>query len=132
MLDQVTHGRFGGLAAGSHDDDHALSVRCTDVVEEVIRAAGQFSKLVHILLDDGGNGRVIGVDGLARLEEHVRVLGRAAQDWMVGRQRPSAVGAHQFVIDHRSEVVIAQLFDLVDFMGGAETIEEMQERHPGL
>ena len=39
------------------------------------------------------------------------------------------MSAHQIIVDHRPQIIIGQLFDLGDFMRGAEAIEEMQEWH---
>ena len=75
-----------------------------------------------------GTAGIERVDRLACLEEDIRVLGSAAQDGMFGGQGPGAVGADQFVIDHGAQVIVSQLFDLVDLVRGAEAVEEVQER----
>ena len=76
-----------------------------------------------------GTAVVERIDGFTRLEEYIRVLGGAAQDGMFRRQGAGAMGADEFIVDHGAQVVIGQLFDLGDFMRGAEAIEEMQEGH---
>ena len=51
---------------------------------------------------------------------------------MIGRQRAGAMRAHQFVVDHGAHVVEAELFNLGNFVRGAEAVEEMQERNTRL
>jgi len=97
----------------------------------VILASDQLGELVHRLLDDGRHGLVIGVAGLATLEEDVGVLGRAADYGVLGVHGPIAMGLNQFHVDHRPDVVLAELLDLVHFVRSAEAVEEVEERHPG-
>jgi hypothetical protein len=70
--------------------------------------------------------------GLARLEEDVGVLGRAAQHRAVRAQRALAVGADEPLVDHRAQVVVGQQLDLVDLVRGAEAVEEVHEGHARL
>ena len=46
---------------------------------------------------------------------------------MVRREGALAVSANQIVVDHGAHIVKAELFNLGNFMRGAEAIEEMQE-----
>jgi hypothetical protein len=39
---------------------------------------------------------------------------------------------HEIVIDHRTDVVVGEFLDFHHFMGGAEAVEEMDERHARL
>ena len=77
-----------------------------------------------------GDGRVEGACRLARLEEHVGVLGRPAQHGTLGRERPAAERPHVLVVDHGPEVVVGERRDLADLVRGAEPVEEVEERHP--
>ena len=122
-------GLFGSFRAGAHHHDHTLGIRGADIIEQVVLAPGQPGEFIHGLLDDAGGGLVIRVDRLAALEVNVRVLGGAAQLGTVGGQGPVAVFLDEFFIDHRAQVVIGELLDLVDFVRGAEAIEEVQEGH---
>ena len=91
---------------------------------------GELGKLVHGVLHDRGAGAVVGVDGLARLKIHVGVLRRAAKNRPVGRHAALAMCAHQLVVDHRAKVFDVELFDLRDFVRGAEAIKEVHEGNP--
>ena len=57
-----------------------LGIGRAAVVEQLVVAAGQLADLVHVLLDDVGNGVIVLVGSLAALEEDVRVLRGAAAD----------------------------------------------------
>ena len=74
--------------ARAHNHDHAVGVGSAGVVEQVILPAKELGKLVHVLLHHAGAGGVERVAGLAGLEEHVRVLGRAAEFRPLGRKGP--------------------------------------------
>ena len=77
---------LGRTRARSHEHEDALGIRVPDVVEEPVSAPRSLAEARHLLLDDLRHCRVVGVDGLARLEEDVGVLGAAAQHRMVGRR----------------------------------------------
>jgi hypothetical protein len=88
------------------------------------------SEFVHRLLHHGGEGVEPRVLRLARLEEHVRVLRGAADHRMHGRQRARAQGGDAFVRQQRVQDVVGDEVDLGDLVRGAETVEEVQHRHP--
>ena len=120
-----------GLGAGAHHDDDALGVGRADVIEQVIGASHDFGELVHRRLHLGGADIVVGVGRLANLEEHVGVLRGAAQHRMVGRERALAVLNNAIHVEEGAHVVFIEHFDFVDFVGGAEAVEEMQEGNAG-
>ena len=123
MVDRLVD-RFG---AGAHDDDDSFGIGRAFILEELVLAANQLGELVHRVLHDGGTSQVIRIHRLAALEVNVGILRRAAQYRMVGRQGALAMGAYQIVVDHGLHVVEAELFDLGNFVRGAEAVEEMQE-----
>ena len=129
MRVQIFDGLLRHFCARAHDDDNALGVRRADVIEQVILPPDDLGELVHRLLDDAGRGKIIGVDGFAALKVHVGVLRRAAHHRMIGRERASAVCAHEFVVNHDADIVFAQLLDLHQLVRGAKAVKEMQERH---
>src|ERR1035438_5076377 len=96
-------GFMSGLSAGTHHDDNALGIGGADVVEKMVRAADDLSELVHDRLHFFGCSVVDGIDGLAHLEKDVRVLGGAAEDGMLGRERALAMLKDAIHVDHRSE-----------------------------
>ncbi len=120
-----------GFRARAHHHDHAVGLRVPHVFEEAIRASDARGKGVHRLLDDLGAGGIEAVARLAGLEERIRVLRRAANDGMIGRERAPAVRRNQLVRQHRPQVVVRQFLDLGDLMRRAEAVEEVDERHPG-
>ena len=129
---EMGDGFFGNFRAGAHDNDHAIGIRRADVIEQMILPTDHLREFVHRLLDDGGAGRIEGIGGFARLEEDVGILGRAADDGTIGRERAGAMGADQVVVDHGAHVVGGKLFDLGHFVRGAEAVEEVQEGHARL
>ena len=82
---------MGGFGAGTHHYYYALGIGGTDVVEKMIGAADDLGELIHRGLDFFGGGIVDGVDGFAHLEKDVGILGGAAQDGMLGRERALAM-----------------------------------------
>ena len=130
LFDQVLDGLLNGVGAGAHDDDDPLGIFGADIVDQLVLAAGELAEFVHFFLDDLDAGLVELVDGFTALEVDVRVLGGAAHDGTVGGEAAQAVGVDQLVVHHGAHVVKGQLFDLLDFVRGAETVEEVQERDP--
>ena len=123
---------FDGLRAGTHQDDHPLGVGRTHIVEEAIDPTCAFGELGHHLLDNAGQGRVEGVDGLAGLEVDIRVLGRAPDEGAIRRQGAGAVGAHSLVVDEGADVVVVHLLDFVDLVAGAEAVQNIEEGNPAI
>ena len=121
--------RARGLGPRTHEDQHPLGVRVALIVEQSILPAGQRGEALHRAFDDAGHALVERIDRLARLEEGVRILRRAADERMLGVQRARAMGAHQIVVDHRADVGVAEQVQRVQFVRSAESVEEMQERH---
>ena len=80
MGDRLLH----GAAAGSHQDDHALCLGVTGVFHQVIATSRSRGKALEGAAHERGQRVVVRVDGLARLEEHVGVLRRAAQHGAIG------------------------------------------------
>ena len=100
------------------------------VVDQPVSATGPCRELVHDVLDDRRDRQVVRVGSLARLEEHVRVLGGAAND---GRIRAQAAGPERkdVVVAHeRPHVRLVEDGDLVDLVRCPEAVEEMEERDP--
>ena len=97
----------------------------------MILAAGELGEFVHSFLDFGRAFIIEFVDSFAALEEDIRVLGGTVDDRVFRVHRAGAGGDNVFVIDHRAHIFHAQLFDLHDFVGSAEAVEEMQERNAG-
>ena len=131
-LEQRPQRLLGRTHAGPHHDHHALRVRCTHVVKQVVLATHELGIPVHVLLDDLRHRIVERIGRLPRLEEHVRVLGRAAQHRLVRVHRPLPELVNVLLIDHRPNVFGIEHLDLVHFVRRAKSVEEVQERHAGL
>ncbi len=69
---------YDGLAAGAHDDYDAFGFGMTEVIEQIVLSPCDLSELVHGLLRDTGDRRVIWVHRFTHLEVHIWVLGGAA------------------------------------------------------
>ena len=128
----VVHRLLDGFAHGAHGDDDALGVAGTIVIEQLIVGADLRVDFVHVVFDDGRHRFVIAVGRLTRLEEDIGVLRRAALHRMLRVQRVFAEPLHGVPIDHIGQVVVVPHFNFLYLMGGAEAVEEMQERHPAL
>ena len=76
-------------AARAHQHDHAFRVRRAVIVEQVVLPSGQRGETVHLPLHDLRHARVERVDRLARLEERVGVVCRAAYHRALRRSAPA-------------------------------------------
>ncbi len=119
------------LGARAHGDDDALRLRVPVVTEEPVLAAAELGELVHLRLHDAGGGGIERVRRLARLEEGVRIVRRAADHRMRGGERPFAMRPDQGLVDHRPQRLVGEQRQAVDLVRGAETVHEMDDRHAG-
>ena len=94
-------------------------------------APGELGEFVHGSLDNARNRIVILVHGLAADEINIRILGGAADGRTIRGQGTLAMGNDQIIIDHGADIIHGQFFNLHDFVGGAETVEEMEEGDTG-
>ena len=117
------------IAARTHRDDDVLGVSGADVVVEFVCAAGELLEHVHVLLDDRRGCFVVLVAGLAALEVHVGVLGGTAHHRVLRIEGAAAEIGDVVVVDHLADHVIPDLVDLLHFVGGAEAVEEVEERN---
>ena len=104
----------------------------TVVVEEPVPAARERVDPVHVLLDDARQGVDKGVARFPELEKHVGVVRHAAQLRMIGVQRPVAERLHGVPVQQTCQFVLFEHLDFLDFVRGAEAVEEMHERQAGL
>jgi len=126
---QVADRFFDGFATGTHRKDDLVGIRGSDIVEEVVAAAGGFSDLVHVFLNDARKSVVLLVGGLAALEVDVRILGGHLGIRGVGTQRAVAEALDILHIDHRLHVREVEQLDLLELVRGAEAVEEGEERN---
>ncbi|MBA7690178.1 hypothetical protein ES703_98702 [subsurface metagenome] len=120
-----------GLCAGAHHHHNPLSIGSTQVVEEVIPAAGYPGKPVHCFLHDTRGCQVVLVYSFTGCKKNVRILGRSPDSRTVRAQAPGAVCPDQLIVDHGPHIIKGELFNLLDLMGGSESVKKVQERNPG-
>ena len=130
LLQQPFDRLVGAFGAGSHKDNHTVSVGVADIIKQPVLTAGNTGKPVHHGFQLVRKCLIERVDGLPGLEEGVRVLGRPPNHWPVRRHPAAPVCLQSFVGHQGPQVVIAQGGDFGDLVGSAKTIEEMHHRHP--
>jgi hypothetical protein len=98
----------------------------------MVLAARDFRNLGQIVLHDVRHRFIILVHGFAGLEVDIRVLCRAADDRRVRIQAALTECADGVPVHHLFVIFVIEDFDLLDFMGRAEPVKEVQERYPCL
>ena len=122
-----------GLGNGTHGDDDALSVWIAIVAEWVILTSGETARFSEILLNDWGDFVEVLVLSLTGLEVDIVILSATAGDW-VGVWVKSA-GSELLDLVHAKELLpllFVDELDVLDFVGGTETIEEVHDWGLGL
>ena len=123
---------FDGVADRSHRDDDMLRIFGAVVVEQFIVGPDFSVDFVHVLLYDCRNRIIVGVAGLASLEENVGILCSAAQNRMVRVQCTVFKRFNSVHIQQFTQVFVVPNLDFLDLMRSTEAVEEMQERHAAL
>ena len=126
---EVVDDFLGHIADGAHGDDDPVGVRGAVVVEELVVGAQLLVDLAHVLLHHGGQSVVVLVAGLAVLEEDVAVLVGAAGGGVLGVQGVLAELLNGLHVAHVLQVGVIPHGHLLDLMGGAEAVEEVDEGH---
>ncbi len=98
------------------------------IVEELIVCADLGIDLVHVFLNDGRHCIIDRVAGFSGLEEQIGVLSGAHLTGMSGVQAVVTECLDSIQIDQILEVFIIPCLDLLDLVGGTETVEEVDER----
>ena len=122
-----------GFGNGTHSDDDALGFWIAIVAEWVIFTAGETACFSEILLNDWGDFIEVLVLGFTSLEVDIVILSATAGDW-VGVWVKSA-GSELLDLVHAKELLpllFVDELDVLDFVGGTETIEEVHDRGLGL
>ena len=123
---------LGHVADGAHGNNDTVCVGSAVVVEELIVGAQLFVDLAHILFHDVRQRVVVGVAGLAVLEEDIAVLVRAPHVGPLGVQCVLAERVHRVHVAHFLQVVVIPHGHLLDLVGGAEAVEEVHEGNAAL
>ena len=96
------------------------------------RSAGDGGDFVHVFLNDCGKFVVELVDRFASLEVDVGVLGADFADRFFRADASVAELLDVFGLNEFCNVFVRDFFDFVKLMGGAETVEEREERNLAL
>ena len=134
LLRAVEHGAALAcrLRGRTHEDDDVLGIGSAVVVEEVILAARDLGNLGEVLLHDLRNGVVVLVASLAVGEEGLRVLGRTTGVRTLRGHGAVAETLDPLGVDERTDVLHVHGLHLVVLMGGAESVEEVDNRNLAL
>ena len=128
----VLNGFVNDFTGRTHADDHALCIRGAIVFEEVMTTAGDAGHLLHVGFHNGGNRSMEGIACFHVLEVDVGVLGSATDVRMI---RAHGVGAEFLDLvpgDDLPDVLVVDHLDLLDFVGGTESVEEVEHGDAGL
>ena len=123
---------FAGADGRAHNDDHTLCLRVAVKLKRFVLAAGGGGEVIHRFFDMIIDRVVPRVGGLPRLEVGVGVS-RGPADHRVFRIKRALTMLGDLILwQQGANGVIRQRGDFVDFVRGAETIKEMNKRHPAL
>ena len=131
LFHQFVDGLFDGLCHGTHGNDHVFGLGVSVIIEGLIFSAGQFSDLFHVVFHDIGNLIVEFIGCFSSLEENIRVLGRAPCDRVFRRQCIVPESLYCVPVHDLCQVFVFNGLDLLDLVGGPETIKEVKERYSG-
>ena len=106
-----------------------LCVRCTVIVKQLVIRTGLGVNLVHVLLHNCRKSIIVWVAGLSCLEEDIRVLSGTSLAGIVGIQSMLAELGDGIPVSHLSQIIIIPCLNLLDLMGSAETVEEVNKRN---
>ncbi len=124
------NGLAHGAGRGAHHHHDPVGVGRAVVLDQAVAAAGALGEHVHGVPNDLGHGPVERVRRLPALEEHVGVLGGAAQHRGVRGEGAAAEGDDVLVGDEGPQVVVGEEGHGVDLVRRAEAVEEVQEGDP--
>ncbi len=124
---QVFDHLLAGADGGTHQHQYPLGLWVTQVFERPVVAAGLRAEGVHRLAHVAIAIVIPGVARLPALEVGVRVGGGAANDRLVGGQRPLPMGTDRLGGQQGAQGVVSQRHYLGYLVGGAKTVEEVDE-----
>ena len=124
---EIIDGFFGNIRAAAHDNDNTLCIGCADIVKEMIPASGQLANLVHVMLNDLGNLGVVDIGSLTTLEVDVGVLSGTGLMGMLRIESTVTECLDCIAVKQLCHILVVDLLDLLDLMGGTEAVEEVYE-----
>ena len=132
LLVEVINNLLQGLGNRTHRYNNLLSVLSTVVGEGLVLTTGDLRDLLHRVGNHIGDCDVETVCSLTGLEIDIGVLSRTAGYGVLGIECACAELSQSLTIEQRSQTSLVDEFDLLNLVRGAETIEEVQERHTRL
>ena len=126
---QIVDGLFADVRAAAHDNDDVLCIRSANIIKEMIVTSRDLADLVHVMLDDPRDGVIVLVRGFAALEVDVGVLCCAALMRVLRVQCAGTEGGHGIAVEELIHIFIVDELDLLNLMGGTETVKEVEERN---
>ena len=129
---EIIDGFFDGITYRTHGDDDLFGISCAIVVKELIFSAELFVNGLHIILNNADSLVVVYVGGFSCLEENIRVLSGSALYGMLRIESAAAEGIYSLVVEQLVEILIVPNRDFLNFVGGTETVKEMEERYSAL
>ena len=129
---QVVDGLLDGVTYRAHSNDNVCCIGSAVVVEELIVSADLGIYLAHILLYDAGDSVIVGVAGLASLEEDIAVLSGTAEYGVLRVDSSLSECLDSVHINHLGNVLLIPYLDLLDLVRGTEAVEEVQEGNSAL
>ena len=127
LCSQMIHRLTDGFRHRSHGNDHSLGCRIAIIVEQSIFAAGNGSQLLKILLNNVGHRIIKRIRCFTCLEINIIILCCSSCYGRIRRQSPVTETLQCFLVDERCQLLSRQCFYLLNFVGCAESIEEMKE-----
>mmetsp|Transcript_52097 Transcript_52097/g.153701 ORF Transcript_52097/g.153701 Transcript_52097/m.153701 type:complete len:253 (-) Transcript_52097:612-1370(-) len=132
LLSHPVHGLLGSLRGGAHHDDHAIRLRVTVVVEELVGAPRDHRHLVHRLLHDVGDCIVEDVGSHRRLVVSLGVLAHSAHDGVLRVETALLEVVEGIPRHHALDRGVRDGLHAFDHRGRARAVEEMDEGNRGL
>ena len=132
LLQQVIDSLLDRVVDGTHCDDNDFRILCAVVVEELIVRAELCIDLVHVVLHNLRQSVIVLVSRLVDLEEDVRVLRLALLLRMVRVQRLIAERLNRVEVCHILQILVIPDLNLLNLVGGTETVEEVDKRNLAL
>ena len=120
-------GFFCYVTDGAHCNDNTVSIRCAVVVNQLVIGAQFCVNFAHVLFYDCWNCIIVSVASLTMLEEDISVFVRTTHGWMLWVQSAFAECFNSIHVAHFFQIFVIPYFDLLDLVGGTETIKEVDE-----
>ena len=126
---QVVDSLASCICSAAHEDDHAVSILCSVVREEVILATSNLRDLAEVLLNCFGNAVVVRIASFAMREEGLGILCSTASDGTLWTHSTVAETLDVLFLHEWTDVLLVHKFNLVILVRCAEAVEEVDERH---